>query len=195
MIACGTNYDRYLKVVTTNDKDVLSATDKKEEADYFYVEMAGAQAEFSIAYCGHVETSASHYNLIDKSASKRVTANCRLTGRDSGPLEVCSGRGTDFVLCRAVGDCSHNNISSATWAKEALYVKVAPRLMRRSSYLALSEESMTCMCVPSLSEERRDRTWLQFKLECMIRSPEGNREPVYLTPTAGEPVTTGDKSL
>lgn len=181
LIACGANYDRYLKVITTNDKHVLVASDKREEADYFYVEAAGAQSEFSIVYCGHVEKSSPHYNSIDKSVSLRVTANCRFTGRDGGPLEVCSGRGTDFVLQHDSSPCT----STAAWVKEALHVRVTPRLMQRSSYLALSEECMTTMCLPSLSEERRDHTWMRFKLECMIRDPERNRVPVYLTPTAG----------
>lgn len=168
-IVCGSSLNRYLSVSTMNNQNVLTATDKKENADFFFIEKSLRPREFNIAF----------YTFIDKSASVYAVTKSRLTGKDSGPLQMGGGRPTKFTLRHLKKH--KGSLSIDVWEKEALYVKVAPRLTQHASYLALSERTNFAACVPKRSLEKRGHSWLQFKLE-RVRCKESSRMTVYRAP-------------
>lgn len=177
LITCGNKYNRYLRVVPVGNKNTLMASEKKEEASVFYIEKNICPGEFSIA----------HYddqpNTLDKSSSMYVTtkSKSKLTGKDSGPLQVGGGRGANFSLRHVVK--SKESLSINDWEKDACYIKLAARLTQHNSYIGLNEKSGFTVCVPKRSTEKMNSTWLRFKLE-RIRNEDSNRMTVYRAPGA-----------
>ena len=154
-----------------NNQNVLTATDKRDDADFFYIEKSLRPHEFNIAFYSSEDKSSSMFAVI-KSKS-------RLTGNDSGPLQVGGGRPAKFTLRHLTKNKASLTVDA--WEKEALYVKVAPRRSQHASYLALNEKTSHTKCVPKRSLEKKGSSWLQFKLE-RIRREESSRMTVYRAP-------------
>ena len=155
-----------------NDQNVLVATNKKEEADLFYMEKSICPGEYCIAFYNSDD-------FQDKSSSMYLVPDIKLTGSDKGPLQVGGGRAGKFTLRHAKKP--KKTLSLDIWEKEALYVKVAPRVAWRSTYFGLKEKTRMTMCCKDRSSEKMNATWLQFKLE-RISKQESSRVTVYRAP-------------
>ena len=156
-----------------NDKNVLTSTDKKESADHFFIEKSVCPGEFSIAFCEDFAET------LDKSSYLYLTTNSKITGKDSGPLQIGGGRGANFTLRHATKD--KKGLSIADWEREPCYVKLASRLTQHNSYVGLNERSKFTVCAPKRTAEKAARLWLQFKLE-RVRNQDSNRMTVYRAP-------------
>ena len=171
-IACGHD-NKYLKVEPFGGRNVLLATKDKDDAGIFYIEKTICPGEFSIAYYGG-EVSA------ENNSAMYVVTKSKLTGKESGPLQVGGARAANFTL-RHISK-QKNKLSVSDWERESCYVKLAPRVAQHKSYLALNERANACMCVASREAEKANSTCLRFKLE-RIRNEDSNRMTVYRAPS------------
>ena len=149
------------------------ATEKKEEADIFFIEKGVCPGEFNIAY--YVDEA----SLMEKSGAIYVTTKSKMTGKDDGPLQVGIARGANFTLRH-----SHKEtLSVEEWEKAACYIKVATRRAQHKSYVGLNEKKNFTICVPKQAAEKANSVWLQFKLE-RVRDEGSSRGTIFRAPGA-----------
>lgn len=141
--------NHYWKVDANGDEQVIIGTPEKSEASIFYIERQPRPCVFNIAYYGEEVQSNAR-----KTSSKYITRNTQL-------LQVRGKNAAYFTLRHPTKN--KGDLSMEYWETDSCNIRLAPRKMKKRSYVAFDGTANKTIYVHS-SEEKRGSISTRFRL-------------------------------